>query len=257
MCTASVLMCPRKRTVADLLTTPSTSSDAVGSSRLLILELAESSLRALLKRCSWLPRIFTSPVLCVHAVDHLVTNAGITHSSFFDEVRDLNTFQQVVVSLQFSSQLAQACTTRFRRWRTSTNFAALQDVTFWGYVYSTYYALPHLKRTKGKILVNASVAAWFPHPREAIYNVSTNGCSRARSRCPWMDACSLNSPCTASSFLHIYLVLNLLALWPFVLYWSPGCKSRYYPTLRDVAGGSRQPGLHHYPPARCNRERDD
>jgi NADP-dependent 3-hydroxy acid dehydrogenase YdfG len=47
----------------------------------------------------------------------------------------------------------------------------LQDVDFWGYVYPTFYALPHLKRTHGKIIVNSSVAAWQPVPRMAIYNV--------------------------------------------------------------------------------------
>jgi NADP-dependent 3-hydroxy acid dehydrogenase YdfG len=47
-----------------------------------------------------------------------------------------------------------------------------QDVDFWGYVYPTFYALPHLKRTHGKIIVNASVAAWQPFPRMSIYNVS-------------------------------------------------------------------------------------
>jgi short-subunit dehydrogenase len=47
-----------------------------------------------------------------------------------------------------------------------------QDTTFWGQVYMTYFALPHLRRTSGKILVIASAASWLPYPREIIYNVS-------------------------------------------------------------------------------------
>lgn len=46
-----------------------------------------------------------------------------------------------------------------------------QDINFWGSVYASYYALPHLKKTGGRILVNASASAWNPMPRMSFYNV--------------------------------------------------------------------------------------
>jgi short-subunit dehydrogenase len=73
-------------------------------------------------------------------LDHLVNNAGIAHSFFFSDTKDL-----------------QSLTSTF-------------DTTFWGYVYMTHYALPHLRRSSGKILVMASVASWLPYPRQSIYN---------------------------------------------------------------------------------------
>ena len=50
-----------------------------------------------------------------------------------------------------------------------------QDTDFWGPVYMTYFALPHLRRTYGKILVTASVGSYIAFPRESIYNVSKSG----------------------------------------------------------------------------------
>jgi len=48
----------------------------------------------------------------------------------------------------------------------------IQDVNFWGSVYPTYYALPHLKASKGKLIVSSSTAATAPTPRMSLYNVS-------------------------------------------------------------------------------------
>ena len=48
----------------------------------------------------------------------------------------------------------------------------MQDVSFWGCVYPTLYALPHLRRTNGRIVVTASVAAFVPYPRMAVYNAA-------------------------------------------------------------------------------------
>ncbi|EFJ04409.1 hypothetical protein SELMODRAFT_138761 [Selaginella moellendorffii] len=75
-------------------------------------------------------------------LDHLVNNAGIMHSYLFEEAVDVSSFQSIM------------------------------DVTFWGSVYPTYYALPHLKRSGGKVVVNSSVSAWLPMPRLAIYNAA-------------------------------------------------------------------------------------
>ncbi|XP_038708036.1 11-beta-hydroxysteroid dehydrogenase-like 4A [Tripterygium wilfordii] len=75
-------------------------------------------------------------------LDHLVNNAGITQISMFEE------------SAQFS------------------NPATVMNINFWGAVYSTHFAVPHLKKTKGRIIVIASVAGWFPIPKLSFYNAS-------------------------------------------------------------------------------------
>lgn len=49
---------------------------------------------------------------------------------------------------------------------------SLQDINFWGSVYTTRLALPHLKESRGKIVAFASSASWLPAPRMSIYNVS-------------------------------------------------------------------------------------
>lgn len=42
-----------------------------------------------------------------------------------------------------------------------------------GYVWLALHALPYLRRTQGRILVNASVEAYTPVPRHSIYSVSS------------------------------------------------------------------------------------
>lgn len=49
---------------------------------------------------------------------------------------------------------------------------AFQDVNFWGSVYPTYYALPHLKASSGKLVVSCSAAGTVATSRMAFYNVS-------------------------------------------------------------------------------------
>ncbi|CBI26481.3 unnamed protein product, partial [Vitis vinifera] len=46
------------------------------------------------------------------------------------------------------------------------------DVNFWGTVYPTYFAIPHLKKTKGKIFVNSSSCAFLQPPRLSFYSAS-------------------------------------------------------------------------------------
>ncbi|KAJ7531368.1 hypothetical protein O6H91_14G041600 [Diphasiastrum complanatum] len=75
-------------------------------------------------------------------LDHLVNNAGLTHSFLFEDASD------------------------------AAGFFEVMNVTFWGALYPTYYALPHLRKTRGKILVNDSVAAWLPFPRMSVYNAA-------------------------------------------------------------------------------------
>lgn len=49
---------------------------------------------------------------------------------------------------------------------------SVQDVNFWGAVYPTYFALEHLRRSRGRLLVTSSIASFVPYPRMALYNVS-------------------------------------------------------------------------------------
>ncbi|PWA58393.1 hydroxysteroid dehydrogenase 6 [Artemisia annua] len=75
-------------------------------------------------------------------LDHLVNCAGITSMSMLEDITDITRFTQVM------------------------------DTNFWGYVYMTYLSIPHLRRSKGKIVVIASSATWMPVPRMNIYNAS-------------------------------------------------------------------------------------
>lgn len=50
--------------------------------------------------------------------------------------------------------------------------ATVMNVNFWGSVYCTYYALPFLKRTNGRIVVLNSGAGKFPTPTSIFYGSS-------------------------------------------------------------------------------------
>lgn len=75
-------------------------------------------------------------------LDHLVNCAGVTPFSLFEDLMDVQVFVPAM------------------------------DINFWGSVHTTYYAIPHLKRTKGKIIAICSAASWLPAPRMSVYNAS-------------------------------------------------------------------------------------
>ncbi|ESR50119.1 11-beta-hydroxysteroid dehydrogenase 1A [Citrus sinensis] len=75
-------------------------------------------------------------------LDHLVTNAGVVPMCLFEDYTDI------------------------------TKPAPAMDINFWGSAYGTYFAIPYLKQTKGKIIVVASAAGWLPPPRMSFYNAS-------------------------------------------------------------------------------------
>ncbi|MED6121634.1 hypothetical protein PIB30_032071 [Stylosanthes scabra] len=61
----------------------------------------------------------------------------------------------------------------FKDWSNhDSEFTPIMDVNFWGSVYGSLCAIPHLKTSKGRIIVVASALGWFPLPGSSIYNAS-------------------------------------------------------------------------------------
>ncbi|XP_072962341.1 11-beta-hydroxysteroid dehydrogenase 1A-like isoform X1 [Typha angustifolia] len=87
-------------------------------------------------------RVVMETVAHFGRLDHLVANAGICSGSPFEQITDI------------------------------TAFTKIMDVNFWGSIYPAYYALPHLKASRGKIIVNTSMAARIPVPNTSFYNAS-------------------------------------------------------------------------------------
>ncbi|CAI9280580.1 unnamed protein product [Lactuca saligna] len=56
--------------------------------------------------------------------------------------------------------------------RCSLDYVSLMDINFWGSVYATQFAVPHLRNSKGKIVVISSCAGWFALPKLGIYCAS-------------------------------------------------------------------------------------
>ncbi|KAF7113086.1 hypothetical protein RHSIM_RhsimUnG0162400 [Rhododendron simsii] len=75
-------------------------------------------------------------------LDHLVNNAGIGPVCMFEDATNVDDFAQIM------------------------------NINFWGSVYCTHFAIPHLRKSKGKITVVASMAQWCPVPRASIYCAS-------------------------------------------------------------------------------------
>jgi short-subunit dehydrogenase len=76
------------------------------------------------------------------ALDVLVNNAGASMMARFDEIEDLSIFGR------------------------------LMDVNYLGSVYPTHYALPHLKKSRGQIVVMASLAGLTGVPTRTGYAAS-------------------------------------------------------------------------------------
>lgn len=75
-------------------------------------------------------------------LDHLVNNAGINSVCKFEDAGDI------------------------------THFRAVMDTNYWGSVYTTRFAVPYLRNSRGKIIVLSSAASWLPEPRTSFYNAS-------------------------------------------------------------------------------------
>ncbi|KAJ0595818.1 putative 11-beta-hydroxysteroid dehydrogenase [Helianthus annuus] len=75
-------------------------------------------------------------------VDHLVNTTSLGHTFYFEEANDASVFPM------------------------------LMDINFWGNVYPTYVALPYLRQSHGRIVVNAAVENWLPLPRMSLYSAA-------------------------------------------------------------------------------------
>jgi short-subunit dehydrogenase len=75
-------------------------------------------------------------------LDMLINNAGFTTVSLFEELPDLNLFKQTI------------------------------NVNFYGSVYPTYYALPHLRQSKGRIVSISSNGGRIAIPGNTSYVAS-------------------------------------------------------------------------------------
>ncbi|XP_047327824.1 11-beta-hydroxysteroid dehydrogenase B [Impatiens glandulifera] len=87
-------------------------------------------------------RFVTETVNFFGHVDHLVNTASLGHTFYFEEAND------------------------------SSVFPIIMDINFWGNVYPTYAALPYLRESNGRIVVNASVESWLPLPRMSLYSAA-------------------------------------------------------------------------------------
>ncbi|CAK9327247.1 unnamed protein product [Citrullus colocynthis] len=87
-------------------------------------------------------RCIQTTVTHFRRLDHLVNNAGVSSINLFEEYDNLQ------------------------------NAVPVMDVNFWGMVYCSYYGIPHLKQSRGKIIGIASAAAWLPAPRLSFYTSS-------------------------------------------------------------------------------------
>jgi NADP-dependent 3-hydroxy acid dehydrogenase YdfG len=75
-------------------------------------------------------------------IDTLILNAGIGQSFFFESTSP------------------------------EANIRQFMDINYYGCVYPTTYALPHLHKTAGRIVVVSSLGGLMPFPRQTYYNAT-------------------------------------------------------------------------------------
>ncbi|XP_010431074.1 PREDICTED: 11-beta-hydroxysteroid dehydrogenase-like 2 [Camelina sativa] len=75
-------------------------------------------------------------------LDHLINNAGIPQAVLFEHFTQIQDANHIM------------------------------DINFWGSTYITYFAIPHLRKSKGKIVVITSASANIPLPSSSVYSAS-------------------------------------------------------------------------------------
>ncbi|KAL9831535.1 putative 11-beta-hydroxysteroid dehydrogenase [Arabidopsis thaliana] len=86
--------------------------------------------------------IIPGDVSNVEDLDHLINNAGVPQTVIFEDftqIQDAN---------------------------------SIMDINFWGSTYITYFAIPHLRKSKGKIVVISSATAIISLPAASVYSAS-------------------------------------------------------------------------------------
>ncbi|XP_010503335.1 PREDICTED: 11-beta-hydroxysteroid dehydrogenase-like 2 [Camelina sativa] len=75
-------------------------------------------------------------------LDHLINNAGVPQTILFENFTQIQDANHIM------------------------------DINFWGSTYITYFAIPHLRKSKGKIVVTTSASAVIPLPSASVYSAS-------------------------------------------------------------------------------------
>ncbi|EOA24433.1 hypothetical protein CARUB_v10017691mg [Capsella rubella] len=75
-------------------------------------------------------------------LDHLINNAGVPQAIIFEDFTQIQDANHIM------------------------------DINFWGSTYISYFAIPHLRKSKGKIVVISSATANIPLPLASIYSAS-------------------------------------------------------------------------------------
>ncbi|XWS37086.1 hypothetical protein CRYUN_Cryun19dG0012700 [Craigia yunnanensis] len=118
-------------------------------------------------------------------LDHLASNAAIVKLSMFEDINQISEFAPTMshwhgLNLNFfiSHSFSGICGRIFPGPRAvlslveSTIDGHGTCTNFWGSAYGTHFAVPYLRKSKGKIIVIASVAGWMPLPKTCFYNAA-------------------------------------------------------------------------------------
>ena len=56
--------------------------------------------------------------------------------------------------------------------KSDVNYHQFMDINYYGCVYPTIAALPHLQKSNGRLIVVSSLGGLIPFPRQTFYNAS-------------------------------------------------------------------------------------